>query len=156
MADETQVREPALEPQTITAGRELDALVAERVMGIKPTPITVIDGTGVRADVGTLSSSYRLPDGRTGREARSLPHYSTDMAAAWQVVEAMERCGLWLMLEHCRFREMFDVEPDRFAEAGQWTAHFQTPVNCLGSECGDTAALAICRAALAAVAQEAR
>lgn len=60
----------------LEAGRELDALVAERVMEI--------DLAAVRDEVGW----YKHPDGYTRREPPCLP-YSTEIAAAWEVVEKL-------------------------------------------------------------------
>lgn len=72
----------------MNAGRELDALVAEKVMGLTPKPVTVIDGRGTRSDIGT-TRDYTLPDGRPAREAKQIPAYSTDIAAAWTIVDTL-------------------------------------------------------------------
>jgi hypothetical protein len=55
----------------LPAGRELDALVAERVLGLR------ID-----------DAWFQHPDGRRV-SSDGLPHYSTDIAAAWQVVDKL-------------------------------------------------------------------
>jgi hypothetical protein len=52
----------------VKAGRELDALVAEKVMGLQPLRREVPPDPGAFLD---------------------LPHYSTDIAAAWEVVEKL-------------------------------------------------------------------
>lgn len=92
------------------AGREMDALVMEWV-----TKFTVND------------NFY-------------IPHYSTDISAAWQVVDKMKERGLGFAI-HCgenwRPIALFDKEESE----NDW----------IGAE---TAPLAICRAALLAVCNE--
>jgi hypothetical protein len=68
-------------------GRELDTLVAEKVMGIE----VVYDAFGGPCVPGTDSVSdprgdYGLGPITTGD---SIPDYSTDISAAWEVVESM-------------------------------------------------------------------
>lgn len=60
----------------------MDALVAEKVMGWKPT------------ESYWPSQSYRVkcwntPQSNVPLDMACLPHYSTDIAAAWQVVERL-------------------------------------------------------------------
>ena len=119
------------------AGRELDALVAEKAMGTAGLrPISVLDGRGWRQDIGTLGPSRELGDGRMGREAKSIPAYSTDIAATWEVVERMRERGLLLSLSDNRthWRAAFD---DPHADEPEGDDHEAS-----------TAALAICLAAL--------
>lgn len=94
--------------------RELDALVAEKVMGKK------------------------WSGARWGRGA--LPHYSTDIAAAWQVVEKLQADGFALLLDG-NLHE-------------QWTAAFtKGEPDGTGNEfrTASTAPMAISLAALATV-----
>lgn len=58
------------------AGRELDALVAERVMGWRVKGFA--PGHGLRP---------LPPDSVTCLTAHTIPRFSTDIAAAWKVVE---------------------------------------------------------------------
>lgn len=58
--------------------RELDAWIAEHVMGLK----------NVR-DNGIGSKFHGPPSSEIGLPA-VVPHYSTDIAAAWEVVEKMD------------------------------------------------------------------
>ncbi len=58
------------------AGREMDALIAEKVMGIE-LPKWIFQEHGLTT--------------KTSREV--VPDYSTDIAAAWQVVEKMRSNG---------------------------------------------------------------
>lgn len=123
-------------PEPRTAGRELDALVAEKVMGLSvswrslhpnpdasdPPEIYLLDDKG---DMPLLE--VRSGDGWT-----FLPRYSTDITAAWQVVERMKERGYWLCLiqNQLLFSASFD---------SVLTDHRAT---------GETAPHAICLAAL--------
>jgi hypothetical protein len=64
------------------AGRELDALVAEKVMGWQRM---------VRPDYDWAGHEWRI--GGLGSGGIHLPSFSTDIAAAWEVVAEMERRG---------------------------------------------------------------
>lgn len=118
-----------IEPRELAAGRELDALVAEKVMG------------AVRPDRGPY---WLYPDSPKGARSGShtLPFYSGSMTHAWEVVENMARRG-WKVDVQNRFRP-------------RWACHvfFPAPDYRHVYEHGDGeygAALAICRAALKAV-----
>ena len=79
-------------------GRELDALIAEKIMGI---PVykegdeaqTFIGGAGYDP---CKHHVYKLLDGRV---AGWFPCYSTDISAAWEVVE---RANLFLEINMCK------------------------------------------------------
>lgn len=123
------------------AGRVMDAHVAENVMGWKYCdPLS---------DLGTEEDSPP-PDNGVGTNPKNervyFPHYSTDIAAAWLVVERLGRQKLRLVL----------VETLELGESA-WGALFRHEVldfNKIVSwdsyQHASTAALAICRAALAA------
>lgn len=107
--------------------RELDALVAEKVMGWRierymtnpPKPT----GMGMPPDSTTIAE---------------IPAYSTDIAAAWEVVEKMRAQG---------FDNQFSWRADR-------PGHRSRPFACFGrngSAEADTLQKAICLAALKAV-----
>jgi len=107
------------------AGRELDALIAETVMEMQrveegniyfwPSPEMVARLLELHPDV--LAVDY-FP----------APHYSTDIAAAWQIVEKLGmQCGF----------SIYDREP--------FAAHKRV------STVASTVPLAICRAALKAI-----
>lgn len=66
----------------MNAGRELDAWIAERVMDLRVT---------VNEDNAWLAGDSLVVVGEQG--AHVLPHYSTDIAAAWLVVEWVKRTG---------------------------------------------------------------
>lgn len=111
------------EIRNMPAGREMDALVAEK-LGIKPT------------EVGYwLGPIERWPNGKE--------HFwpSSDIGDAWLVVEKMESEWFWFTLgnivpgsDTIVYEAKFDGEHGESAYA-----------------CEDTAPLAICRAALLAV-----
>jgi hypothetical protein len=124
------------------AGRELDALVAEKVMGWSDIDLEDQGDFGVPPEA-------RIPDayGRTvswyASPFEQFPHYSTDIAAAWLVVEKVatidkgEPGGLEVAVLHY---------PDRCE------CHIETnSAAFLVVEGAPTAPHAICRAALLAV-----
>lgn len=112
-------------PAALPAGRELDAAVAERVMGWG------------YAQIHSADDGYR----------RSLPAFSTDIAAAWSVVERMASFGY-----------AFDARYDREPWVGQQARVVFSAVNAASEDwSGDTAQgeaetlpLAICHASLKA------
>ena len=161
----------------LAAGRELDALVAEKVMGWKwwkyPAPnrkqrlLTIIappvkDGRGFANHIDRI---WQPSDCLTPRFSdwdsimwsddgfeiwqRGLPHYSTDIAAAWQVVEKLleilPQGGIHI--EHLDYQGWSVSMCFKKAEGG-WDGWVDA----------ETIPLAICLAALAAaeaVAEEA-
>lgn len=121
------------------ASRELDALVAERVMRLEVVieePNDYFDGFFVQTSkprvVNHLSGSYH------DRGLTKLPHYSTDIGAAWQIVATFDRVSITKL----------DM-PDRF----QVTLVFHTGMGDFAEFKAEapTAPLAICLAALKAV-----
>lgn len=128
----------------MNASRELDALVAEKVMGwkLKSEPHT----------------RWILPDG--GELIAPPPAYSTDISAAWQVVEEI---GLFDSPSEQRARGgegdtwyVLGRKGDKWVVASPCVAHGM--YYDLGSieplVAADTAPLAICRAALAVMGGE--
>lgn len=102
-------------------GRELDALIAHKVMGLEVHNGFEVVGEG----------AFRAPS-----RAFPVKRYSTDIAAAWEVVDSLRSRfeGFYWNLN-----ETYD---------GMWTVNFWPK----GSELnGDTAPHAICLAALKAV-----
>ena len=107
----------------LEAGRELDALVAEQVMGF--------------VDLGPLQLAdlrYQKPTTDGVVVLGRLPNYSTDIAAAWQVVEKISKL---YHVEIENFDGGYGVTLDDYSQT--WEAH------------APTAPLAISRAALLAV-----
>lgn len=114
----------------LEAGRELDVLIADKVMG--------------KGEWSTIGGIYfGPPEGKAKAhaehtaEVNRIPHYSTDIAAAWKIVEKLERDGI--MLWHIG-RE--DSMPNWRAEFGR------NHQPALGRAEGNTLPLTICRAAL--------
>jgi hypothetical protein len=136
---------PTLDFDTMTAGRELDALVAEKVMGVVWRKVGVNGVVKATLDpLGYYSQHEECrPDfPRWSDYCRDVPAYSTDIAAAWQVVEHMAT-------NHYRWWEMA-------------RRPFKDGLGALVNFTGDpkdscvapTVPLAICLAALKAVGAE--
>jgi Phage ABA sandwich domain len=102
--------------EELIAGREFDALIAEKVMGWP--------GDGLSA-----SPTYR---------EQNMPHFSTDIAAAWQIIERAREFDLWF-------------NPDQ----RHWGCYLAFPSGFARVDADNPSApLAICRAALAAVSHD--
>lgn len=114
---------------TTTDARALDARVAE-----------LLGWTRGRTRYGEMPW---YPPGTTietgGR--LNIPRYSTDIAAAWLVVEEMERRGWWFHL-HPNDDGIYSMYFHKYQEGKLPTGY------------GETAPLAICRAALAVIEGE--
>lgn len=115
----------------LPAGKELDALIAEKVLGW-----TLVDDLGYS---GLVSGK---PDGPLVREMdrNHVPHYSSNIAAAGQVIIAVRDDGLWWALNqmgNAWVATLSDPERTRFINGK-----------------ARTAPLAICRAALKALAPD--
>lgn len=112
---------------TLEAGHELDALIAEKVMG----------WSNVRRDANGGTAMGHAP--WAPEWGNYVDSYSTNMAAAWEVVEKMEKRGWDGMV-----RVVSDGYVARFE-----SLHGESFASVDPRE--GTAALAICRAALAAI-----
>lgn len=127
--------------RTLPAGRALDALVATRVMGW----VNVIESNPPNRTWPSRTRRHWRAPGSVF--ARKLPHYSTDIAAAWEVVRALrdptegdER--FWTLTDSGSLGWHADLS---------WNAKEGDALVPLGEGIGDTAPLAICRAALTAM-----
>lgn len=114
------------------AGRKLDALIAKKVLGWRQEYTRRIDG-GV--DPIWKEPEYLVP--LWGDEAQKIPLFSTDIKAAWQVVEWLLEYGFpfeltWVGIRH------------------GWCCWFGS--RAVASASVRQPALAICRAALKTVA----
>jgi len=110
----------------LPAGRELDALVAERVMGWHRRKRNGVEVWVVTTDTFDPPVTYPV----------ECWNPSTSIAAAWEVVEKQDDC----------------LHLKQHGEKGMWEAYFchnYCEADYLGE--ADTAPLAICRAALKAV-----
>ena len=106
-----------VDPRTLPAGPETDALIAEKVMALK---------AGLAA-----------------------PPYSTDIAAAWIVVETMIRKdGVYFGCPHFKHKHQ-SLASLGYPEGTEcWYCVINTKLLNKVVLCADTAPLAICRAAL--------
>ena len=124
---------------TMEAGREMDALVAEKIMGLVPCQNDCHKIGSPRYLPGLCHAQPDSPD-----EGGETAQYSTSISAAWEVVEKMWDRGY-----------MADVYQSDCE--GTWSAEFlpKNDMDSAGVEWGGsmapTAPLAICRAALKAV-----
>lgn len=108
----------------------MDALIAEKIMGYTLSELSL--------PAYPKYKLFGIESGEFSGYVKEVPHYSTDIAAAWKVVEKMGNylfaCGR--------------------TDDGIWEAYF-FPVNSgigkLSEAHGDTAPSAICRAALKAM-----
>ncbi len=127
------------------AGRKMDAAVAEKVME-REICDKWITGPGLHAVWVPVSYTKRC-DHDNCVPQQHVPQFSTDVSAAFQVVEQMWKKGYWLELK------------SPFFEGESWWAGF-TPRSCSGwngepdhNMPGEGAAVAICRSALSAMAE---
>lgn len=109
--------------EKMNLGPDLDALIAEKVMGLEPWP-----GQDPRCLTKTFKARF-VPHGQDPKPC-APPEYSTDIAAAWEVVEHMKSKGFYLSL--------------RFDTA--WLASFEENGSVSGD--ADNVPEAICQAAL--------
>lgn len=128
---------------TREAGRELDAEVARRVMEIEP--IRVNDDISVftiRRDWLDEGDYYYYEADKSG--TYELPHYSTDIAAAWEVVERLRE----------RYDRQLEVRPYSLKLSNAYRVAIRDVHAELDYVTAPTAPLAICLAALAVVEGE--
>lgn len=120
------------------AGRALDALVAENVMGWVMARRTD-DGTW--ADWG--SAPNKPPKENSLAWMCAVPHYSTDITAAWTVIERLIAQKLWTQFTLIEHEGQWKV----------WDYHFGPEEDKYQDylAAAPTAPLAICLAALQAV-----
>lgn len=111
-------------------GRELDALVAEHVMGLEPWPEQL---------PSWKCKAFKAKHVPHGQKAKPCipPEYSTNIAAAWKVIEKIKTSESWLAIWQT-------------IDTGKWYIELQlddgTKIGW-ANDC-DTAPQAICLAAL--------
>lgn len=119
---------------TMKAGRELDAIIAEKVMGgIGPKDPLWNGDVGVKRTVTRVTRVDPISGIVEVGESWEYPEYSTDIAAAWQVVDKMRAQGIG-------FGICDSITGDL------WCAIFYADYGCEGV--AGTAPHAICLAAL--------
>ena len=137
----------------LPAGRELDALIAEKVMG--DSGVLVCGNRGPLYGERTTTDCDQIlgrwffegvcPKCRWhGRTMRILRHYSTDIADAWKIVE---HGFVWP--GHAG-KPMLHLL--RACANGQWEIQWCSDFGYSKTTKADTAPLAICRAALRVIA----
>lgn len=138
------------EIDAIPAGLEMNALIAEKVMGQKiysEAEQRAITGGCAGPDAIVSVRSF-VRHGTPHSEYIMADRHSTDIAAAWRVIMRMQRQNLGIYLE-----DFLDV-----GGATVWRAQFspypKQEMAWLGF--ADTPMLAICRAALKAVNSKAK
>jgi hypothetical protein len=128
----------------MSPGREMDALLAAKVMGLlwDETRCRICGWPSFKdITAGCTKESCSLRPAPERRADEPAP-WSTDIATTWKMVEALEVKGCLLLRVGKEFGE------------GQWLAQFakgKTYGGCFEHARGDTATLAICRAALKTV-----
>lgn len=123
-------------------GRELDALIAEKVMGLSLAHMPDARDSKSGVIVSEISDSdVYFWDGRE-RDWSPIPNYSTDVAAAWEVVEKFKS-------KKIEFALIRDVSI--WQASFQWNDSFPYHWDCIEWVDGETAPHAICLAALKAV-----
>ena len=133
----------------MNAGRELDALVAEKVMGWVfnlPPPSNKYYCLEAKAKYGDASHPVwvKTHDGYQCGLCNSIPDYSTSIAEAWGVVEKLKSMGLAVWVGY---------------EAGEWVCMCGEEIDFVllpeispdSQGWAETAPLAICLTALKAV-----
>jgi len=127
----------------LAAGLELDALVAERMFGRQPEFNTV----GWDDDGGPLYAFCRCPDGDHEDAIACVPgllkRYSTDIDAAWDIVRHLQERCIHLVLSNSEGKWVAILWAPSRSEA-----HTDKEYHTMHYAKADTAALAICRAAL--------
>lgn len=144
-----------METQTMKAGRDLDALVDLKVMGfVWDEARCRICGWPLyeRIDQGCMKESCSMRP-RPAKCADEPPPYSTDIAVAWRIVEAINARGWTWTMGACtpgdRTEEDIDHGHSHGFRAGIMPDHYgQVPFYWNHA---DTMPIAICRAALRAV-----
>ena len=125
-----EIKKEVEKNKMMEAGRELDAIVAEKVMGLKV----------VRNKKGGWSIGPASWDDFAGEMIMSnpLPNYSGDIAVAWDVVEHLTKEKMF-----------FHIQKRSFKYFEYYVFFGNAP-----SRTADTAPLAICLAALSYISGE--
>lgn len=131
------------------AGRELDILVAEKVLGLKV--VKTVWGKRKQYGCYSIGEPDWYDDAGATELGNPLPAYSTDIAAAWEVVEHMNNLGTksrdaYFILNKSDSGFKVSFYRRKHVGPGQWDY-----VAYHGTVKADTAPMAICLAALKAV-----
>jgi hypothetical protein len=119
-------------------GRELDALVAEKVFHHR------VEGRSVEVPLHPTTGRRMGPSSGMILSLEALPRYSTDIAAAWEIVERLKTTEAFLQGENLKLEWL----------GSGWLLHALRSEDYFSAEDfpgAPTAPLAICLAALKAV-----
>lgn len=124
--------------EIVQAGPELDAQVARRVFArnYRLVPSVCINDRWVEMPTWLMDHESPESPGAGAHAGMTPPRYSTDIAAAWLVVDKMREQGWMCMLT--------------IGIGGETMAVFNRPDSPSVVDVGSTPSLAICSAALAA------
>lgn len=114
------------------AGRELDAFVAERVMGI-PIAWYTYTPNNVRL---LVKKGFDGNEWDAASVEADVPNYSSDIAAAWQVVEKLDLLREYILTKNEDGKYIICL----FGSVGDWSDYYKGA--------SESVSLAICRAAL--------
>lgn len=130
-------------------GRELDALVAERVMGWKLLPDTAYGHSEQAAMDANKMAWFDNNNDYIAGELDYDHQFSTDIAAAWQVVEKLREDDWWWSASY----RTTTVEEIKESRPGYWVTFRCVRGGVRGDRHGNSSQLshAICIAALKAV-----
>lgn len=123
--------------EQLPAGRGLDALIAEKVIGTSPAVIYEVEW------VPASNGEVMVIDRDTLNPESTVPEYSTDIAAAWQLLAPIHAKGRQLSVNSLQYGP--DEELSFYCEVDGQTLLPDVPTITASA---DTAPLAICRAAL--------
>lgn len=131
------------------AGREMDVLIAEKVMQLDHYEHRwEADGECEKCKCvtdfhsGRIYLNYKKID---YRDCTNPDPYSTDISAAWEVVDEIKDKWGMVNLEYSHDKELDPPDADK------WSVYFDIDFDDSFMAFADTAPLAICRAALLAV-----
>lgn len=124
-------------------GSELDAFIAEKVMGLKPLDLPLFS---VKDDFDKIVISHVVSE---WFDLKTPKHYSTDIAAAWEVVEKLRAEEFFFIVSNSEISTgLIKIGENKiFASFGKKHRKVETTV-------GETSPHAICLAALKAVGAE--
>jgi hypothetical protein len=131
---------------TMEPGNELDVCILEKVFGFPAKKVF--------KPYEESEWLYFIPSGKPRRthmiDAKPVPRFSRDIAAAWQVVERMHKQGFW-----CQMRTPFEADDASDFWAG-FTPHSTTGWNGRPDYWTQATTMphAICLAALACIQEQ--
>lgn len=134
------------------AGRELDKQIIEKIFGVKKV-FRPCDTKTANNDnyFGDVDDYYYIPSGKPPRthmiDARPVPHFSTNIAAAWEVVEVFRQGWNGHCAAVIKLTVFDDIDPEDCHSV------IYAPDIAEASAMAREMPLAICRAAIQAANQ---